>query len=200
MLKKIALGLAAVVVVLVIVIATRPADFEISRSRTIAAPPEVAFAWLNDFHRWPDWSPWEKLDPAMKREVGGAPAGPGATYHWVGNDQVGEGRMTITDSQPPRSVTIRLEFLKPFPATNTTVFDLAPNGGGTTVTWRMSGHNNFMAKAFSLFMDMDAAVGPDFERGLANLDAATAASSATAAPAPSPAPEPAAPPATAPPA
>jgi len=178
MLKKIALGVAALLVVLVIVIATRPAEFEISRSRTIAAPPEVAFAWLDDFHHWQDWSPWEKLDPTMKRELTGSPAGPGAAYHWVGNDKVGEGRMTITATERPRSVTIRLEFLKPFAATNTTLFELAPNGTGTTVTWRMSGHNNFMAKAFSLFMNMDAMVGPDFERGLANLDAATAAAAA----------------------
>ncbi|MBK7975311.1 MAG: SRPBCC family protein [Deltaproteobacteria bacterium] len=195
MLKKIGLGLAAAVVLLVIVIATRPADFKVSRSRTLAAAPEVVFAWLDDFHRWHDWSPWEKLDPGMKREVGGAPSGTGATYHWVGNDKVGEGRMTITDSQPPRTVTIRLEFLKPFAATNTTLFELAPSGTGTTVTWTMSGHNNFMAKAFSMLMDMDATVGPDFERGLANLDAATA--SAASAPTPS-APAPAAVPAPAP--
>lgn len=181
MVKKIALGLAALIVVLVIVIATRPAEFSVARSRTVAASPQVVFAWLDDFHHWQAWSPWEKLDPDMKRELSGATAGPGAAYHWVGNDKVGEGRMTITDSQPPRSVTIHLEFLKPFAATNTTVFELAPSGAGTTVTWRMSGHNNFVAKAFSLIMNMDATVGPDFERGLANLDAATAAAAGTGA-------------------
>src|SRR5262249_40267255 len=100
-----------------------------------------------------------------------------------GNSQVGEGRMTITDSQPAKSLVIRLEFLKPFAATNTAQFDLAPEGSGTKVTWSMSGNNNFVAKTFSVFMDVDKLVGADFERGLANLDAATAKAAPPAAPA-----------------
>ena len=98
MLKKILIGVAAVIVLFVIVVATRPADFRIERSTTIAAPPEVVFAQVNDFHAWPAWSPWEKLDPGMKRTHSGAPAGAGAVYEWQGNDDVGEGRMTIEKS------------------------------------------------------------------------------------------------------
>lgn len=177
MLKKIALALVVILAVLVVVIATRPAEFRLSRSRTIQAPPELAHSYVNDFHRWQAWSPWEKLDPGMKRAHSGAPSGTGAVYHWAGNRDVGEGRMTITDSQPARTVTIRLEFLKPFAATHTTQFDLAPSGTGTHVTWTMTGHNNFLAKAFSLVMDMEKMVGPDFEKGLANLDAATRSAS-----------------------
>ena len=174
-----------IVVVLIVVlaalagfIATRPGAFRISRSRTVAAPPQVVHPYVNDFHKWPEWSPWEKLDPDLKREFSGPPSGPGATYYWVGNDKVGEGRMTITDSRPPQSVTLRLEFIRPWTATNTTEFDFAPSGAGTNVTWTMTGHRNFMAKAFGLFMDMEKMVGPDFEKGLANLDAATAAAAA----------------------
>ena len=175
MLKKIAIVVVLVLVALAGYVATRPADFRIVRSRTVAAPPDVVHAYVNDFHKWSEWSPWEKLDPAMKRDYSGAPAGTGAAYHWAGNNDVGEGHMTITDSRPAQSVTIRLEFLKPFAATNTTQFDFAPSGSGTQVTWAMTGHNNFMAKAFSAFMDMDKMVGSDFEKGLAGLDAATAA-------------------------
>jgi hypothetical protein len=175
MFKKIAIVLAVVLVALAVFVATRPADFRIVRSRTVAAPPDVVHAYVNDFHKWSEWSPWEKLDPAMKREYSGAPAGTGAAYHWSGNSDVGEGHMTITDSRPAQSVTIRLEFLKPFAATNTTQFDFAPSGSGTNVTWAMNGHNNFLSKAFSAFMDMDKMIGADFEKGLAGLDAATAA-------------------------
>ena len=181
MLKKIAVALVVILAALAGFIAMRPGEFRISRSRTVAAPPDIVHAYVNDFHKWPEWSPWEKLDPAMKREISGAPAGPGATYHWVGNDQVGEGRMTITDSRPPQSITIRLEFLKPWTSTNTTQYDFTPAGSGTNVTWTMTGHNSFLAKAFTLFMDMDKMVGPDFERGLANLDAVTAAAMKPAA-------------------
>ena len=174
MLVKILVALAVFLVVLGAVVATRPAEFQVERSRTVAAPPSVVHAYINDFRKWPEWSPWEKLDPSMKREVSGAPSGAGATYRWSGNSDVGEGRMTITDSKPPESVAIRLEFLKPWEATSTTRFELRPSGTGTNVTWTMTGQNNFMAKAFSMVMDMDKMVGGDFEKGLANLDAATA--------------------------
>ena len=175
MVKKIAVALLLILVVLAVVVALQPADFRIARSRTVAAPPEVVHAFVNDFRNWPAWSPWEKLDPAMKRDVSTPSAGTGATYYWQGNDQVGEGRMTITESRPAQNITMRLEFLKPFAATNTAQFDFAPSGTGTNVTWSMKGTNNFIMKAFGLVMNMDKMVGADFEKGLANLDAATAA-------------------------
>ena len=185
MLKKIAIALVLILGGLAAFIASRPADFRITRSRTLAAPPAAVHPYVNDFHRWADWSPWEKLDPAMKRDFAGAPAGTGATYHWVGNDQVGEGRMTIVDSTAPGSIQIRLDFIKPWASTNTTQFDFAPSGSGTQVTWTMNGRHNFVSKAMCLVMDMDKMVGPDFEKGLANLDTATAsASKAPAAPPP----------------
>jgi uncharacterized protein YndB with AHSA1/START domain len=174
MLKKIALVLLLALAGFAAFVATRPADFRITRSRTVAAPPAAVHAYVNDFQSWPEWSPWEKLDPAMKREISATSSGTGATYHWSGNGDVGEGRMTITDSRPAQSVTLRLEFLKPFAATNTTVFEFAPSGSGTSVTWTMTGRNNFLAKAFCLFVDMDKMVGADFEKGLEALDTATA--------------------------
>jgi hypothetical protein len=165
--------LVVALAVLAGVIALRPAAFRLSRSRVLAAPPEVVHAFVNDFHKWPEWSPWETLDPNMKRTISGPAAGSGSTYHWAGNNKAGEGRMTITDSHPPVAITIRLEFIRPWRAVNTTQFDFAPSGGGTSATWTMTGHNNFMAKAFHMFMDMEKMVGPDFEKGLANLDTAT---------------------------
>lgn len=159
-------------------IASRPSGFRIARSRTLSAPPDVVYAHVSDFSKWPQWSPWEKLDPSMKKEIKGDPGTIGTSYYWLGNDQVGEGRMTITETRPPAGLTMRLEFLKPFAATNTALFEFAPNGTGTNVTWAMTGNNNFMMKAFGLFMDMDTMVGTDFEKGLASLDTLTAAAAA----------------------
>jgi uncharacterized protein YndB with AHSA1/START domain len=171
MLKKIGIGVAAALLVLVVVIATRPSTFRIERSTKIAASPDAIFALINDFRAWQGWSPWEKLDPAMKKTHSGAPSGTGAVYSWAGNDEVGEGRMTITNSSPPKRVEIKLEFLKPWEATNTTLFTVEPGEGGSNVTWAMEGKNNFASKAFGLFMDMDAMVGKDFEKGLGAMKA-----------------------------
>jgi hypothetical protein len=120
------------------------------------------------------------MDTGMKKTFSGAPLGQGAVYSWAGNDKVGEGRMTIEKSDKPSLVSIKLEFLKPFAATNTATFSFAPAAEGTKVTWAMDGHNNFMSKAFQLFMDMDKMIGKDFEQGLAAMKAA-----AEAAPKPS---------------
>lgn len=175
MLIKVVFVVAVALLAVVGFVATRPSDFTISRSRAVAAPPDVLHSYVNDFRKWVEWSPWEKRDPALKREYSGPPEGPSATYHWVGNSEVGEGRMTIIESTPGRSITIRLEFIKPWTATNTARFDFAPRGTGTNVTWTMRGEKNFMAKAVGLLMDVDKMVGTDFERGLAGLDAASSA-------------------------
>jgi uncharacterized protein YndB with AHSA1/START domain len=171
MIKKILIGLVVILGVLAIVIALQPTDFRITRTATIAAPPATIFAQVNDFHQWDAWSPWAKLDPAMKTTFDGPAEGPGALYTWSGNNDVGEGRMTIAESHPSDLVRIKLEFLKPFAATNTTEFTFKPEGGQTLVTWTMTGTNNFPAKAFGLFMNMDKMVGGDFEKGLAQLKA-----------------------------
>jgi uncharacterized protein YndB with AHSA1/START domain len=169
MLKKVLLALGALIAVFLIVVATRPATFHVERSASTSAPAAVVFPLVSDFHRWAEWSPWEKLDPAMKKSFEGGP-GIGAKYAWEGNDKVGQGQMTITDMRPPEQLTLKLEFKKPFEATNTTTFTFkpAPNGG-TQIVWAMDGNNNFVGKAMSLFMNMDSMVGKDFESGLADL-------------------------------
>jgi Polyketide cyclase / dehydrase and lipid transport len=151
-------------------VATRPSAFRVERSALIVAPREVVFRNLEDFHRWGAWSPWEKLDPKMERSYDGPSSGVGASYRWHGNREVGEGRMTVTGSKPPTQLAIRLEFIAPLAATNEVVFSVSPHIAGTTeVRWAMTGNNDFLAKAASLFMNVDAMVGGAFEQGLADL-------------------------------
>jgi len=169
MLKKILIIGVAAVTGLAVFINAQPAPFTVTRSATIAAPPATVFALVNDFHKWDAWSPWAKIDPAMKQTYEGAPAGVGAVSSWSGNSDVGAGRMTIADSKPNESIGLNLEFIKPFAATNTTTFTFKPDANGTAVNWTMTGNKNFMQKAFCLVMDMDKMVGADFEKGLAQM-------------------------------
>jgi hypothetical protein len=164
----VSLVILAVIVILVIAV-TRPDAFSISRSATMNASADKVFPLLNDFHNWPAWSPWEKLDPALKRTHSGAPSGKGAIYEWVGNKKVGEGRMEITESVPSSKIIIKLDFIKPFSANNTTEFSLNGQGNSTNVSWTMTGKQPFMFKVMSIFMSMDKMVGKDFEAGLASI-------------------------------
>ena len=171
MIKKILIGVAILLVVFVVVVAMQPSAYRVVRSATMAAPAADVFAHVNDFHQWEAWSPWAKLDPAIKNSFDGAPSGTGATFAWVGNDKVGEGRMTILESRPSEQIRINLEFIKPFPSACITEFNFKPEGDQTAVTWTMAGNNNFLAKAVCLFMNMDKMVGGDFERGLTQMKA-----------------------------
>jgi uncharacterized protein YndB with AHSA1/START domain len=180
MVRKVLIGIATVVVLFVIIVATRPSAFHIERSVTIAAPAENAHALVNDFHAWSRWSPYEKLDPQMKRTFEGPASGQGAMYAWKG-DKSGAGRMTIEKSGKPSLVSIKLEFTEPMAATNTATFTFVPTPEGTKATWAMDGKNGFIAKAFCMFMDMDKLVGSDFEKGLAEMKAAAEADAKTRA-------------------
>lgn len=171
MLIKILIAVALIVAVFVIIVALQPSEFRVTRTTKMSAPPASVFAEVNDFRKWQAWSPWAKLDPNMKQTYERPRAGTGAMYSWSGNKEVGEGRMMITESRPSDFIRLRLEFAKPFAATNTTEFTFKPEGDQTAVTWNMTGQNNFMAKAVHLFMNMDKMVGGQFEQGLAQMKA-----------------------------
>ncbi|KQW93814.1 polyketide cyclase [Massilia sp. Root418] len=171
MLKKIAIGITAIILIILGLALAQPDNFTVTRSTTIKAAPEKIYPLISDFHNWKAWSPWEQLDPNMVRTFSGAPSGVGAVYGWEGNDQVGAGRMEITSASVPTRIGIKLDFLKPFDSHNTTTFTLEPKGDSTTVVWTMSGPSAFITKLMGVFVSMDKMVGPDFEKGLASMKA-----------------------------
>jgi hypothetical protein len=169
MLTKIVLGLGIAAAALAALVASRPSSFVIERSAEIAAPAAVLRGHIENLRALDAWMPWGKLDPEMKAAYQGPESGVGARSSWQG-PQMGTGRITITAVEPEREVEMRLEMLEPMQATNRVLFTLEPTGPATRVTWRLEGENGFVAKAFSLFVDMDETVGAQFEQGLANLD------------------------------
>jgi Polyketide cyclase / dehydrase and lipid transport. len=171
MLPIIFLALIAIVVVFAGTVAMQPSEFRVARTTTISAPASSVFAQVNDFHKRENWNPWGQIDLAMKQTYEGAPSGIGAIYTWTGNAQVGEGRMTLTESRPSDLIKIKLEFLKPFAATPLAEFTFKPEGDQTVVTWSMLGQCNFIAKAIHLFISMDKMIGGQFEKGLARMKA-----------------------------
>ena len=172
MIKIIAILFAILVAAILVYAATRPDSFRIERSATIKAAPEKVFPLINDFHQWEAWSPWEKIDPGLKRTYEGAASGKGAVYAWEGNSKVGAGRMEILKTAPTSKLDIKLDFIKPFEGHNIAEFTLTPKGDDTEVLWVMHGPAPFISKLMGVFVSMDSMIGKDFEAGLANMKAA----------------------------
>ncbi|HEX3868970.1 MAG TPA: SRPBCC family protein, partial [Pirellulales bacterium] len=171
MFKKILIVLLVIVGGLAIAVAMQPDETHVQRSTTVDAPASVVFDQVNDFHNWQAWSPWAKMDPDAKNSFEGPESGKDAAFSWSGNHEVGEGKMTIVESKPSELVRIKLEFTRPMKNTCSTLFTFKPEGDKTTVTWDMTGKNDFRSKAVCLVMNMDKAVGAEFDKGLASMKA-----------------------------
>ena len=169
MLKKIALALLAVVLAFAVYVAMQPATAAVTRSAMIAAPPAAVFPYVNDLHKWQDWSPWAKLDPKAKAKFEGPQAGTGAAFSWSGNTEIGEGKMTIAESKPDEYVKINIDFERPFSGRSVAEFQLKPDGAGTNVVWSMTGERPFFARATCIIFNADKMVGDMFEKGLESL-------------------------------
>ena len=171
MITTMAIIIAVLIAATLAYAATRPGTFRVERSIVIDAPPEKIFPQINGFHQWEAWSPWDKIDPAMKRSYSGAAHGKGAVYGWQGNRDVGQGRMEMVESTPASGLLIKIDFVKPFEGHNMVQFTLVPQGDATKVTQTMYGPSPFMAKLMGLFFSMDKMVGQKYEEGLASLKA-----------------------------
>jgi hypothetical protein len=179
MLKKILIALLAVIAIFLIVVALQPSEFHVERTATMAAPPATVFDQVNDFHKWDSWSPWAKLDPNAKIAFEGPPVGTGTIMTWAGNNQVGEGKMTLTESKPNELVKINVDIVKPMAGSSTTEFAFKPDGDKTAVTWSMSGHQNFLAKAMCLVMNGKKMMSDIMDKGLANMKSVVEGASKT---------------------
>jgi hypothetical protein len=174
MIWYILLAVVAVIGVIALIASTKPDQFTIQRQGVIPGAPAKVFPYVDDLRKFLEWSPWAKLDPAMKLTYGDPASGTGANVSWVGNGKVGAGKMTITESRPNDLVRCRFDFYKPFSCSNTHEFVLKPEGSQTIVTWTMNGKAPFFFKMIMVFVSCDTMMADNFERGLANLQAVVA--------------------------
>jgi hypothetical protein len=175
MIINILIGLAAVVALILIIAALRPPDFRVERSATLVGTPAAFFEQVNDHRKFAVWNPFMKLDPNVKNTYSGPDAGVGAMCSWEGNSKIGAGSATIIESKPGELVRQCMDWKRPMEGTSTVEFTFKAAGDKTVVTWAMYGKNNFMGKLFSLFINCEKMVGPQFEQGLADLGKVVAA-------------------------
>jgi uncharacterized protein YndB with AHSA1/START domain len=165
---KFVLTLGAIAGVLAGLIAAMPTDYRITRSTTIDAPPEKVFEQVNNFHKWGAWSPWLEYDPNAKVTIEGGP-GKDATYKWSGNDKIGEGIITMTESQPYERIKLKLQFIRPWQDTPNAEFTFKPKENKTEITWIMTGERDYKHKAIGVVFD--PIIGKQFEKGLEKIKA-----------------------------
>ncbi|ATB37685.1 hypothetical protein CYFUS_003110 [Cystobacter fuscus] len=169
MLKRISLALAVAVVGFASLVASRPSAYRTERARPLAAPAEIPFALVNDLHRWRLWSPWDALEPGMKRHFDGPIAGPEAVYTWAGNARAGKGRITVLESRPYEFIRVRFERLAPRPSTSTLDFTFHPTDGGVLLRWSQEGQLSWLDRARALITDLEALRGEELDQGLKAL-------------------------------
>lgn len=164
------LFVAAIAIAVVLGLALRkPRTIHIVRSTEVRAPIEKVFGLIQDLHAFNTWNPWAKMDPAIEIRYRGPQAGMGAVSAWESR-KVGTGSMEIVEVDAPKRVGIRLDFIKPFAATNRADFVLSPTTSGTTnVRWEMEGPASFVQRVMGVFFDVEAMMGKNFEDGLADL-------------------------------
>lgn len=171
MVRKLLIAIVVLVAGFAGYVALQPPELRIERSATIAAPPSAVFLHVNELKAWDAWSPWAKLDPNAKITFEGPAAGNGAVFGWSGNDDIGEGKMTIVESRPTELIRIRTDFTKPFAGTSTTDFTFKPEGDKTLVTWEMRSEQSFLIRAMCIIFNGKKMIGDQLDKGLANLKA-----------------------------
>ena len=158
-----------------------PKTAQVERSITTSASPATVYSLVDGFKRFNEWSPWARIDPATTYTYSGPETGVGARMEWASaHPDVGKGSQEVIDVRPGQSVTSKLDFGMDNPTTST--INLEPAGTGTRVTWTLDSDfsGSLVGRYFGLALDR--MVGPDYEKGLAQLKAVAESTTPASAP------------------
>jgi effector-binding domain-containing protein len=142
--------------------------YHIERSIDIEAPRAMVFESVSQFKNMDKWSPWNELDPNMKKSYSGTDGTVGASFSWEGNKDVGAGKQTIQAIGPDR-VDFLLNISEPFKADFPASFILTGDEKITKVTWTLDPVLPFPVNVWAMFTNVNNAMGKDYDRGLGNL-------------------------------
>ncbi len=155
-----------------IYIATKDGKFQVEQKEMMMVPQEVVFNEVNEFTTWKKWEPWSQEAEDMIINYGEKTSGEGASYSWS-SEEMGEGEITTTKSNPHTSIDQMITFKTPFGESTSEVYwKFEKQGDSTMVTWGMKGDQSFMEKAAFIFQDesMNEMMQPMFKKGLDNLE------------------------------
>lgn len=165
MVLKIGLSLVSLLVLFLIYVSTREGKFQYSVSRKLNAPIDKVFPYLSNIKLGSEWSPFEKVDPNMKKEY------VGSKLIFEGNKDAGAGSVEILKVVPNELVELKLIMTAPLKAENKIEYRVVPEDGGTRFTWSMSGDGGYITKLMTVFMDCEKMITDQFNKGMDNLQA-----------------------------
>ena len=167
-LKRIGLGLLALVILLLIVALFLPKEFTITREVTVAKPRNQVFDYVRHIRNQDQYSKWNMADPASKKSTRGTDGTPGFVYSWDGNSQVGKGEQEITKVTEGERVDMEIRFERPFKNTAFSSMTTADAGAAQTrVSWTFEGKSPYPLNLMSALMK--GKLGSDLQASLENL-------------------------------
>lgn len=142
--------------------------FDTTRSIVINASPEQIFSEINDYKKWPAWSPWARRDKNMINEYSGNAGEVGHKNSWKSESE-GSGAQEIVEIKNNEYIKSSLTFTDWEGITFTELL-LKPEGDKTKVSWSMKGSDiPFFGRGFMFLMGGNKMIEKDYDEGLANL-------------------------------
>ena len=166
--KRILIGIVALLVLFFVVGFLLPRDVYVERSVEIDASPQQVFAMVNDFQQFNRWQPWHQIDPETRYVFEGPDTGAGSRMNWYSDHpNVGDGMQEILLSEPYSRVRAALDFGTGGLAYADYLIDVTD--GGSVLTWTLESDMGGNPLGRYVGLMMDGMIGPAYEQGLGKL-------------------------------
>lgn len=169
--KYLAVVVLLLIVVFGILVAVAPTEFKVERSVEINEPKEKVFSYIKFLKNQDEWAPWTKKDPNIKQTYQGQDGEVGFITIWESDhEEVGSGEQEIKRIVQNKQLDTEIRFKDPFESITQSyiILDEVPDNK-TSVKWGFTGSMPRPFNVMGIFIDMEEAVGKDFDEGLANL-------------------------------
>lgn len=170
-LKIIGLVLLGIIALVLITGLFVDGNYDVEREVTIQKSKQEVFDYVKFLKNQDNFSVWAQKDPSMKKDFVGEDGSVGCISSWESTDpDVGKGEQKIIRIDEGNRIDYELHFIEPFEATDYTYMGFSSvNDSVTSVKWGFYGKMNYPMNLMMLFMDMEAMLAPDLQKGLDNL-------------------------------
>jgi hypothetical protein len=168
-LKGIAIVLASILIFWLVLAAFISGDCNYEKSISINAPVEKVWQNTNTLKAMDQWSPWNDLDPKMKKDWTGTTGQPGEKVCWE-SKEAGNGCQEVKKADASKKrIDTEIKFLTPYESEANAYVTVVPEGNGSKATWGFTSKIPYPFTVMKMFMNMEDAIGKDYQKGLSRL-------------------------------